>query len=62
MEDNPDDVELTLRALKRNNIQNDMVLAHDGVELHSITFGTGTYAGRDASALPSVTLLELELP
>ncbi|MGH7872963.1 MAG: response regulator [Candidatus Binatia bacterium] len=62
VEDNPDDAELTLRALKKNNIQNDVVLAHDGVEALDYLFGTGTYAGRDASALPSVTLLDLKLP
>ncbi len=62
VEDNPDDEELTLRALKKNNIQNDVVVARDGVEALDYLFGTGSYAGRDASKLPSVTLLDLKLP
>ena len=62
VEDNPDDAELTLRALKKNNILNQVVLAHDGVEAIDYLFGTGTYAGRDPSALPSLVLLDLKLP
>ena len=62
VEDNPDDEELTLRALKKNNIQNDVVVARDGVGALDYLFGTGSYAGRDASKLPSVTLLDLKLP
>ena len=62
VEDNPDDEALTLRALKKNNIQNDVVIARDGVEALDYLFGTGTYAGRDIRALPSVTLLDLKLP
>jgi two-component system, response regulator len=62
VEDNPDDAELTLRALKKNNILNQVVHAHDGVEATDYLFGTGTYAGRDTSALPSVVLLDLKLP
>jgi two-component system response regulator len=62
VEDNPDDEELTLRALKKNNIQNDVIVARDGVQALDYLFGTGIYAGRDASRLPSVTLLDLKLP
>jgi two-component system response regulator len=62
VEDNADDEELTLRALKKNNIQNDVVIARDGVEALDYLFGTGAYAGRDTSNLPSVTLLDLKLP
>ena len=62
VEDNPDDVALTLRALKRNNIVNEVVLAPDGVEALDYLFGTGTYAGRDTSVTPKVVLLDLKLP
>jgi two-component system response regulator len=62
VEDNPDDEELTLRALKKNNIQNDVVIARDGAEALDYLFGTGAYAGRDLSQMPSVTLLDLKLP
>jgi two-component system response regulator len=62
VEDNPDDEELTLRALKKNNIQNDVVIARDGAEALDYLFGTGAYAGRDLSQVPSVTLLDLKLP
>ena len=62
VEDNPDDEALTLRALKKNNIQNDVVVARDGAEALDYLFGTGKHAGRDASVLPSVTLLDLKLP
>ncbi len=62
VEDNPDDVDLTLRALKRNNIVNEVVLAGDGVEALDYLFGTGAYTGRDTSATPRVVLLDLKLP
>jgi two-component system response regulator len=62
VEDNPDDEELTLRALKKNNIQNEVVIVRDGAEALDYLFGTGTYSGRDVSKLPSVTLLDLKLP
>jgi CheY-like chemotaxis protein len=62
VEDNADDEELTLRALKKNNIQNEVVVARDGVEALDYLFGTGAYAGRDTSNVPSVTLLDLKLP
>ena len=62
VEDNPDDEELTLRALKKNNIQNDVVIARDGAEAIEYLFGEGKYAGRDISQVPSVTLLDLKLP
>jgi CheY-like chemotaxis protein len=62
VEDNPDDEELTLRALKKNNIQNPVVVARDGVEALDFLFGTGPFSGRDVSVLPSVTLLDLKLP
>src|SRR5580704_11494943 len=62
VEDNPDDEALTLRALKKNNITNEVVVARDGAEALDYLFGTGAYAGRDTSILPQVTLLDLKLP
>jgi CheY-like chemotaxis protein len=62
VEDNPDDEALTLRALQKNNILNDVVIAHDGVEALDYLFGAGAYAGRDLSLLPQVILLDLKLP
>jgi two-component system, response regulator len=62
VEDNPDDVDLTLRAFKQNNILNKVVVARDGVEALDYLTGTGTYAGRDMNELPVVTLLDLKLP
>jgi two-component system response regulator len=62
VEDNPDDVELTLRAFKKNNILNKVIIATDGVEALDYLFGTGTDAGRDVKELPVVILLDLKLP
>jgi two-component system response regulator len=62
VEDNPDDEALTRRALKKNNILNDLVVAHDGAEALDYLYGTGSHAGRDASMLPQVVLLDLKLP
>jgi len=62
IEDNPDDEALTLRALEKNNIKNEVVVAHDGAEALDYFFGTGSYAGRDLTVLPQVTLLDLKLP
>ena len=62
VEDNPDDVALTLRALRKNQIINDVVVARDGVEALDFLFGTGTYTGRDLSVAPSLILLDLKLP
>ena len=63
VEDNPDDEELTLRALKKNNIRNeDVVVVRDGVEALDYLFGTGKYDGRDTSKQPRVILLDLQLP
>ncbi len=47
IEDNPDDEALTLRALEKNNIKNEVVVLHDGAEALDYFFGTGAYAGRD---------------
>lgn len=62
VEDNPDDVELTLRALKKNNITNEIVVARDGVEALDYLDGTGVYKGRDTGDMPTVVLLDLKLP
>lgn len=62
VEDNRDDEALTLRALKKNNIKNEVVVAHDGVEALDYLFGTGSYAGRDLTEMPQVILLDLKLP
>ena len=62
VEDNPDDEALTLRALRKNNIGNEVVVARDGAEALDYLFGTGPYAGRDASDIPPVVLLDLKLP
>jgi two-component system response regulator len=62
VEDNPDDEALTLRALKKNNITNEVVVARDGAEALDYFFGTGRFAGRDTSQTPQVTLLDLKLP
>ena len=60
VEDNPDDEALTLRALKKNNILNEVVVARDGAEALEVLFATGAHAGRQA--LPQLVLLDLKLP
>jgi two-component system response regulator len=62
VEDNPDDEELTLRALDRNLIANEVVVAHDGEEALDFVFGRGAWAGRDPADLPALILLDLNLP
>jgi two-component system, response regulator len=62
VEDNADDELLTLRALKKNNIRNEVVVARDGSEALDYLFGTGIHAGRDLSVMPQIILLDLKLP
>ncbi len=62
VEDNPDDEALTLRALKKNNISNQVIVARDGAEALEYLFGTGQYSGRAANLTPQVVLLDLKLP
>src|SRR5207245_11652642 len=62
VEDNADDEALTLRALKKNNIKNEVVVAHDGVEALDYLFGTGAFADRSRRAVPQLVLLDLKLP
>jgi len=62
VEDNPRDEALTLRALKKNNIVNEVVVARDGVEALDFIFGTGAFEGRDTRDSPQLILLDLKLP
>ena len=62
VEDNPDDEELTLRALSRNNISNQVVVVRDGQEAVDWLEGAGTHAGRDPLDIPALILLDLKLP
>jgi two-component system response regulator len=62
VEDNPDDQKLTLRALKKNNILNEVVIAEDGAQALEYLFGTGQYADRDPRQRPALVLLDLKLP
>jgi len=62
IEDNPSDVALTRRALKKARIANHLVLAEDGQEALDYLFGTGAHQGRDISQLPMLTLLDLKIP
>ncbi len=62
VEDNPDDEELALRALRKRNIGNPIVVCRDGAEALEYVFGTGKYAGRNVADSPAVTLLDLKLP
>ncbi|MBI4301344.1 MAG: response regulator [Chloroflexi bacterium] len=61
VEDNSDDVDLTLRAIKRNNIANDVIIARDGVEALDYLFATGSQQG-NGRLMPAVVLLDLRLP
>jgi two-component system, response regulator len=62
VEDNANDAELTLRALKRNNLANQVVLVRDGAEAVDFMFGTGAYAHRKDAPKPRLVLLDLKLP
>jgi two-component system response regulator len=62
VEDNPDDETLTVRALKKNNIVNEVVVARDGLQALDYLFGEGAYAGRADTEMPQVVLLDLKLP
>ena len=62
VEDTPDDEALTLRALKKVKLLNEVVVARDGVEALDYLFATGEHAGRDNSSLPQLVLLDLKLP
>lgn len=62
VEDNPDDVELTLRAFRKNRIENEIVVARDGVEALDYLFGEGRWADRDVRIQPQLVLLDLRMP
>jgi two-component system, response regulator len=62
VEDNPDDVKLTLRAFKRSNMLTPISVACDGVEALDFLFAQGTQAGRAGKALPTLIILDLKLP
>jgi CheY-like chemotaxis protein len=62
VEDNPDDEELTLLSLRRNNLGHEIIVVRDGVEAVEFMSGEGQYAGRDTAAMPAVILLDLKLP
>jgi two-component system response regulator len=62
VEDNADDEALTLRAFRKNNVMNEVVVTRDGAEALDYLFGTGAYAGRDPTDVPQLMLLDLKLP
>lgn len=61
-EDNPDDQQLALRAFKKSNLSNEIIIAKDGVEAIEYLFGTGPYAGAEPPPLPAVALLDIKMP
>jgi two-component system response regulator len=62
VEDNPDDEALTLRALRKANVGNEVAVVRDGVEALDFLFGSGAHGGGDPSRMPQVVLLDLKLP
>ncbi len=62
VEDNPNDAKLTVHALEKSNLVNEIVVARDGAEALDYLFGTGAYEGRDTSVMPMFVLLDLKLP
>ena len=62
VEDNSDDEALTLRALKKNHVLNEVVVVRNGLEALDYLFATGAYADRDRRVIPQLILLDLKLP
>jgi two-component system response regulator len=62
VEDNPNDVELSLRAFEKSKIVSEIVVARDGEEALDYLFATGAHAGRDPKVMPELVLLDLKLP
>jgi two-component system, response regulator len=61
-EDNAEDAEMTMRALRRNNLANQVRWVKDGAEALDYLFGGGQYAGRDAARPPKLVLLDIKMP
>jgi len=62
VEDNPDDAELAIRALRKQHLANQVIHLNDGAEALDFLFGTGQYADRDIALVPKVILLDLKMP
>lgn len=62
VEDNPSDVDLTIRAFERSHIANELIVAEDGRQALDYLWGMGKWSGRDVRDLPALTLLDLKLP
>lgn len=62
VEDNPDDEILTLRAMKKNNVINKVIIAHDGVEALDYLYKRGNYADRDDNDIPQLILMDVNMP
>jgi len=62
VEDNPNDVELTLRAFKKSTVVSEIVVVHDGEQAIQYLFSTGPHANRKPSRMPDVVLLDMKLP
>jgi CheY-like chemotaxis protein len=62
VEDNPDDIELTLRAFRKNNIMNEIIIKRDGAEALDFFFGKEGVAVNNCNDLPILTMLDLKLP
>lgn len=62
VDDNPDEVDLTLRALRTSKIANNVVVARDGVQALEYLFGPGALAERDTRIQPQVILLDIKMP
>jgi two-component system, response regulator len=62
IEDNTDDIELTLRAFKKNNLKNEIIVLKDGEQALEYINGTGKFSNRDTDKQPAIILLDLKLP
>jgi len=62
VDDNPNDAEMTIRALKKNNIANNLVHLTNGADALDFIFGTGSFTGRNTDIHPKIMLLDLKMP